>query len=258
MDIEEQNNLEQETSSPEPEPKKDSIFKKGLTKVKNAGIKLGNFVETKIDTFQAHKEWNKHFELNASKFSVLPLNFENDAEYYKHINYIFAIKLADKQCLIVRKDDKLNVNQVLSGKQNQALQIVDFEDKTIPYPSSDNQYPIECIKYFYKPYSKPVSPHIQNITNNQTVTVEGNNSGDITLVADFSTQLAELEKAINDSHPSFFYKKKKEEAIKLYGNFKDCVINRQKDKSLFDKFKDVLKIIAPAAVSIVTAIIGSI
>lgn len=258
----EQNNLEQENTPTEPESKKDNIFKKSLNKIGTGISKIaqGAYTGAKnfIDEIQAHQGWNKHFELSASEFSVYPLNFENDKEYYKKIKYISAIKIAEKQCLLVRGADKISVNQVLMGKQNQVFKIVDFEDNPEPYPSSEVQYPIDCFKYFYKPYERQISQTIQNITNNQTVTVGDNNSGDITLVADFSSQLADIEKAIHNYQPSIFNKKKKDEAIKLYGNFKNCVMNKQKDQSLFDKFIKVLEVVAPVAISIVSTIIATI
>lgn len=258
--MEEQEKLGQVTDTSTAEPKKDNVLKKGVTKVgkgiskitKSAFTGAKNF----IDEIQAQQEWNKQFKLNSSEYSVLPLNFENDNEFYKHTKYVYAIKLAEKQCLIIRASDKLSVNQVLLGKQNQALQIYDFEDKVEFYPSDDAPYPIKCLKYYYKPYSKPLSQTIQNITNNQNVTVGDNNSGDITLVADFSSQLAEIEKAINDYHPSILNKKKKDEAIKLYGNFKNCVINHKKDEKFFDKFIKVLNIVAPAAATIASTLIS--
>ena len=256
--MEEQEELEQEQSTDETAPQKDSLLKKGLNKVKDWGIKAGNFIESKIDEIQAHNEWNKQFELQASEYVALPLDFEKDDEYYKHTKHIYAIKLAEKQCLIIRKADKLNVNQVLLGKQNQAFQIVDFADKAEAYPSADDQYPIECVKYYYKPYSKPVSPTTQNITNTQNVMVGDNNSGDITLIADFSSQLSDIKSAIDNSKPNLFNKHKKDEAVKLYGKFENCIVNKQNDKTLFDKFIEVLKVVAPAAVSIVTTIIAAI
>ena len=259
--MEEQEQLDQEQSIEETEPK-ESFLKKKLgqakTFAKDKMQKLGTAIGNKIDEVQAHNEWNKQFELQANKYTVLPLNFESNNEYYKHTKQIYAIKIAEKQCLFIRKFDKLNVNQVLFGKQNQAFQIVNFEDKPDPYPSADEQYPIDCVKYYYKPYSKPVSQTINYITNNQSVTVGDNNCGDITLVADFSSQLEEIKRAINNYKPSLLNKKKKDEAIKLYGKFENCVVNKQKDQTLFDKFIEVLKVIAPPAISIVTAIITAI
>ncbi len=260
--MEEQEQLEQELTVEGTEANTDGGLKKKISQVKTFAKdkiqKLGTAIGNKIDEVQAHNAWNKQFELQASEYAVLPLNFESDDEYYKHIKHFHAIKIAEKQCMLIRKFDKLNVNQVLFGKQNQALQIVDFEDNSEPYPSADAQYPIECIKYYYKPFSKPVSQAIQYITNNQTVTVGDNNSGDITLVADFSSQLEEIKTAINNYKPSLLNKKKKDEAIKLYGKFENCVINKQKDQSLFDKFLEVLDVVAPIAVSIVNTIITAI
>lgn len=234
----------------------------GLSKfgkfIGNGISKIESVAESAIDKYQTQQKWNAQFEKEAKQYTVFPLNFENDNEYLKHTKLIKAIKLPNTQCLLVLSSIKLEVGQVLCGKQNQSFQIYDFEDTPTLYPSKTDNYPIKCTSYYYKPYVKPVAHFTQNITNTQNITVGDNNSGDISIVADFGNQLCEIENAINSYRPSIINKHKKDEAIKLYGNFKNCVINKQKDQTLFEKFIKILEIVAPTVVSIATTIISAI
>ena len=74
-----------------------------------------------------------------------------------------------------------------------------------------------------------------------------------------NVDLDKIESAINSYKPSLLGngKKHKEEAKTLFVNFKSAVQNKSpKDKSLFDKFINVLKIVAPTVISIATALWG--
>lgn len=220
--------------------------------------KLTNFASEKIDKLESQKQLNEEFEKEAKKYIVNPLNMKVD--FYKHTTNVFAIKNSTGKFLIIRKADKIFANQIVIGPQNQALKIVDIDDIIFNYPDNNHPYPLECFKCYYESYTIPIFHNIYN--NNQTLINNGNVYGDINQTINNDLQQLEIiEQAIKSAKTSRFGKiteKKKNEAIILYGDFKNCIINKQPNKTLFEKFLKVIEIVAPTVVSIVTAIISHI
>ena len=120
------------------------------------------------------------------------------------------------------------------------IQELDKKDSYHPVVVTDIQYQLTGKRASYELFKE--QNMVQNITNSttQNVTVSGDNYGDISQIINIEQQLSQIEGAINNVK-GLLNAAKKKQAQELFGNFKNCIINRQKNESLFDKFIKVLK-----------------
>lgn len=215
-------------------------------------------VEVAVNKNNEHQRLNNLFEKEALRFVVATNEINNGN--VKNAKTFYAIKNMSTCSLLIRqKDNFLTAGTILYSDEG-AFQIADIDSKTeIDFPNdSSSQFPIKCYKCIYKLYEKPAQPNI--INNSESVIVNGIVNGDInqSIVV---KNLDNIETAIKAAKPSLFNKitnKNKNEAIEMYGNFKDCIINQKKDETLFDKFIKILNIVAPAAVKLAITLINGI
>lgn len=231
--------------------------KNTLNGIKNTVSNAKNIAQNAIDKHNALKEIRKKFEQEATIFFMWENTDKNGTN--NRLKTIYAIKFPQESYLLLLKSDSINIGTVLSADKGQSFIVTDLDDKTIiNYPLNEQvPYYLDCYKVFYQFYQTK-SPTVVQQIQNQSVTIHGNNSGDITLVAKQQDDLNTIESAIHSYKPNLFDKWKKNQAIELFGNFKNCIINKQKDQTLFDKFIKVLEVIAPSVVSIAKTLISSI
>lgn len=212
--------------------------------------------QKKIDAHQETKKNNQDFEQSAIRFTIFNDKMKN-GDFSDAVQF-FAIKSMQDHSLLVRIKDKLIVNTVIVSNEGSFI-IRDVDSKTLfDYPlDNSSTCPIKCYKCLYEGYTAPTASVVNN-TVNQSMTIEGDANGDITQIATLQSDLERIESEIQKFKPTLFNKKKKDDAIVLFGNFKNCIINKQKDESLFSKFLEVLKVVAPAAISLATALIQSL
>ena len=166
----------------------------------------------------------------------------------------YAKKNIDENTFLIPVKNKLNLRSVITSN-GQNYELIDSDFTIHNFNKENNSQTLQC--YLYK-YEIKIAAPIQNHTINQSVTIQGNNTGDISLVAQTQKHLSDIYNAIQNSKPGLLNKSKKTEALELYGNFKNCIINKQKDDSLFDRFLKVLSIVAPSIVSITTSLISTV
>lgn len=243
------------------ESKKKSFWNKLGSGIRNTAKKAGDGIKAGID--KVH-DWNE--ERKAVKRATETFEIVGDGTRVKMFRKI------EEKSLYFKQDDK-NANKLkskiilLNTEDNSEIQLLEIDRKTtyfvdLKIEENNKESRIEkvpCFKATYKNYKKEVIPINQTINNNQSVVIEQGAvlNGDI-VQNNYVEKLNEIELAINSYKPKFFNKSKKEEAIKMFGNFKNCIIKQQKDESLFSKFLKIISDIAPSVVSIVVALISGI
>lgn len=223
--------------------KKPNIFKRAVGAVKDFGSTIAEL--NKIE---------KRFEADCDTYTIGSTKLFPDK--------IKAITIIGEKKLILRTHEKLLIGQVLTDYScNRVIKIVDIDKKIFNYEVKigNEKHEVTCQYAYYENYVAPIKlrePEIKNITtitNNNSLNNSGTIVGDInqTIVND---RLANLEKLENSLVK---YKgKEAKEANKLFGNFKNCVINDKPNKSLFEKFLKALSFSAEL-ISIAAVIIGS-
>lgn len=233
-----------------------NILQKIATKSSSIASHIKADIDSKIERSQTIKKnldlFNKEsIEFTAIAGSPSMDNIENAFRFR-------GIKSMQDSSLLVLKSVQLKAGTIIVSQEGN-FRITDVDSKhEIDFPLDDSSpYPIKCYKCRYEIYI-PSSPSTINQTQNQSIIIQGDNSGDITQVAKQQSDLEEIENAINSFKPNILQKKKKQEALELYGNFKNCIINKKKDAGLFSKFLDVLKVVAPTVIAIAQSLISAL
>lgn len=205
-------------------------------------------VDIAIKKAKNDKELNKFFESKAVSF------FVNDT-------VIYGIKRLNDNSLIFRCTDAALVGAGFEiAFDKQILVITDIDKNDIfNFCYDDKEYELPCFRAIYKIKDKEPAPQSVTYQVNNTVSLGDNASfnGDIQQIAQINADLSKIGTAIENYKPPIFGngKKQKEEAKTLFVSFKSAINNEiPKDKSLFDKFISILKVIAPTVVSIATAL----
>jgi hypothetical protein len=263
---------EEKTISEEDKTSKKGIFGE-LKKVANKGIDLAKHgVEKGIDLGK------EGYSKAKDKYEENKLNKEELREYEKTYNdktYLFQIKgtFNNKGILETIRAFRDSSNQILyiplieqnikyvKSKSNlvnvsdeSEIEIQFIESKNVSLRemivSEEKKYDVQCFeaKYDYVKIQQPTN--ISNISNvvNQSVNVSGHNAGDINLVSNIEVQLENLMSEVKGVKTKLFSKEKKahDEAIKIIGPVKDTIINGKKDKTLIQRFFDLLIVFSPA------------
>ena len=174
----------------------------------------------------------------------------------------YAIKDMSTHTLLVRQAENLISGMIIISNDG-TFKISDVDKKTeIDYPTDNSSpYPIKCFKCEYVAYETPIPADVKPSIY-QTVNIQGENiqTGNINLNAkQVENDLDTIEAAIRNSNPSFLNRKKKESALELFRNFKDCVTNQKRDDGLFAKFLKVLEtLVTSAIIGLVQGLISSI
>lgn len=212
---------------------------------------LSNATHVAKVKYDAHKDMKQEIKKNKELFESESIRFTmvSDANRDHKIPF-FGLKSMEDSSILVQSDITIRAGMIVSSLEG-TFRIVDVDLKhEIDFPfDGSSQYPIKCYKCKYEMYVAPAQNTI-NQTQNQSIVIQGNNSGDITQVAKQQSDLEAIETAINSYKPSIFQRQKKSEAIELYGNFKNCIINKKKDETIFKKFLDILKIVAPSVITL--------
>ena len=242
------------------ETKKKSAPKNILQKIKTKGSSVASHIkagiDSKIERSQTIKKNLDLFNKESIEFTAIAGNPSMDT--IENAFRFRGIKSMQDSSLLVLKSVQLKAGAIIISQEgNFRITNVDSMHE-IDFPlDGSSPYPIKCYKCRYEVYI-PSTPSTINQTQNQSIIVHGDNNGDITQVAKQQSDLEEIENAINAFRPNLFKRNKKQEALELYGNFKNCIINRKKDEGLFSKFLDILKVVAPAAIALAQSLISAL
>lgn len=237
-----------------------SLLKKIGSKIKTTAETATSKLRSKIDDLHEQSEVNKRNKdlFNKESIEFTAISGHPSVDDLKSAFRFRGIKVMQDSSLVVQNGVQLQAGIVIISSEGN-FRITDIDSKhEIDFPfDGSSKYPIKCYKCRYEVYI-PSSPSTINQTQNQNIVVHGDNNGDITQVAKQQSDLDEIENAINSFKPNLLQKRRKQEALELYGNFKNCIINKKKDEGLFSKFLDVLKVVAPAAIALAQSLISSL
>lgn len=202
-------------------------------------------IANKVSEVNTKRKLNDLWCVKASSFFLLP---EYKKQYY-------GIKDASNKTIIFRVSDNVACNSILSCDR-QKFTIIDRDfNSQFDYDLGIGN--VKCYTAYYDIYTEPKPIEHTQISN--TIVSNCTVGGDINInTQQIMSDLEKLETGIQNTKVSHLHKKDKEKAIILCGQFKDCVINKKKDQSLFDSFVKVLGAIAPALVKLATSIFTSI
>ena len=209
---------------------------------------IENLFNNKCETFIIGELLKDKSFLSAfSKYKIKAIrNAEPNTIYVKEKESLFN-KLKSGMTLVAESD-----NASFKILEKDAFTLIDY-----PIQLGETTYTIKCYRLKVKFVENESPTSLQNITTiNQSIVVHGNNEGSINQIANIDEQLSQIENAINNCKPSLLQHSKKKDAQVLFGNFKECILTKKEDLSLFEKFKKVLRALAlDVAVSLVTALI---
>lgn len=219
-----------------------------FTKLKNGAKNLGDRIFNKIETHSEAKSLVALFESQSSSF----LYWDNNKSYI-----IYGIRNIPEHSILflLRDKNKIHGNMELSTNGQQLI-IQEFDYKQIvPYTCKSTSISLDCFTAFYK--IKEQQPLSTRITQTNNITVGDNFHGDINAVNQAKTEtLDKIENLLKNSKPKLFHKTQYQEANDMFIAFKGAITKNEKPKQSFiDQFVKLLKIIAPAAVSLVLGLI---
>lgn len=206
--------------------------------LKNVTDKVQSFT----DEQELKKKKRKAFENDCQTYLIVGKTNKSGASYL-----IQAVRFREKNELFFMYDEKdlteinshVRLQNTSDGSEIEILEVEKGKTSYYPITIEDMNYEIAGIMASYRLYQATIpSVHITNnsIQNNN---INGDNA-QISQVITYTQELDTLQSEITNSKVNLFQKKKKEEALNLFGNFKNCVINQKKDESLFKKFLKVL------------------
>lgn len=194
---------------------------------------------TSIRNTQKMDEW---WYTHSTSFFSFP-------DYKKHF---YGLKDASTNTIIFRHKDDVQCNSILSGDSQKYIILDRSFDSPFDYEIGALGT-IKCYKAYYDIYTEPKP--IEHTQINTTIVSNCTVGGDINInTQQIMSDLDKLETGIKNTKVGPLHKKDKEQAMFLCGQFKDCVISKKKDQSLFDSFVKVLGAIAPALVQLATSI----
>lgn len=231
--------------SPEKElTSKSGILKKITNSITTGGTIIKNKANEAINELKEKHSLEKHFNVGG----VTCINVNTGKTFQ-------ALKNMNNNTLLVPTKVKLELKSIIISN-GQTFEIIDSDFQEIPYSIEGNSQTIPCYLYKYR-IKENQSTAVHN-TINQSLTIQGNNSGDINMIAQTEKSLSDIYSAIQSVKPTLLNKGKKNEALQLFGSFKNCIINKQPDNTLFDKFINILKVLIPSAATIAVSLIQTV
>ena len=234
---------------------------KGLNEIKNQSVK--GFNELKKVAIRAYEgikdsiEFKNAFNEETYEFEVLGA-FNKLNQQIK----IRAFRLIDENELLFKCDDN-DIKRILSGtilktvKDYSLIEITMIDDKKqVNYKLlvKEEECNVPCFKAKFKLYENK-----KQVINNVNQSISISNStihGDVNQINEINNKLDELENLLKNAKPGLFGKAKsnQQDAIKLYGSFRNCVINGKKDDPIIKKFIDLAISVIPNIVTIVASL----
>lgn len=207
-------------------------------------------VKAKVDDINEQREEHKTYIEATYEFIIVGVG-----EVTKPTK-IRAFRIIDSLELLFKSTDSnmkyIKSETILENTSDQSrVKITFIDDKNFivhNYKKLDREFEVQCIRAKFVIYEKKYIP-ISNVVN-QNISINNSNiEGGITQVNDLTQKLNDFEGELNNSKSSLFNKKSKTEAIKMYGSFKDCVINQRKEDPIVKKFLDYISY-APALIAL--------
>lgn len=213
----------------------------------NKCVEFKDGISDSISKNNAFKEKTYEFEIKGQDIRIRAFrdDIENNFIFFKQgsrgENLIFS------GTVLKNIEDASEIQILMVDRRKVEQREITFNDKVETIP---------CFKATFKHYEeKEKSSTIQNFINSQTVTVEsGATTGDINQINNIE-KLNQIEEGLKNFKPSMFQKKNKEDAIKMFGSFKECIVNQKRNETLFQKFIKVLGVITPILVPVVQSLI---
>ncbi|HEY8423424.1 MAG TPA: hypothetical protein VIL23_01525 [Clostridia bacterium] len=153
--------------------------------------------------------------------------FEAKAKLFVNQNtkrQLYAIVNADNKTLLYRLNDSVAAGERLieiSTNQFYEIKSINPDKKSIKVQVEGNEYEIVCTEACYE-LTDGRQDHSEEIKN----------------------LLDSLERSINNAKDGIIIKRKPE-ALRLFGLFKEKVLNNEKDEQLFNQFIDALNMLSP-------------
>jgi hypothetical protein len=207
----------------------------------NAAKTTAEKVKAKVDDINEQREEHKAYIEATYEFIIVGVG-----EVTKPTK-IRAFRIIDSLELLFKSTDSnmkyIKSETILENTSDQSrVKITFVDDKNFivhSYSQLDKEFEVQCIRAKFVIYEKKYTP-ISNVIN-QSISISNSTiDGGVTQVNDLTQKLNDFEGELNRSKSNPFTKKNKTEAIKLYGSFKDCVINQRKDDPIVKKFLDYI------------------
>jgi hypothetical protein len=247
--------IEQETKdSKEQSVNKVGGFIKSIGKgLVNTGKKVGEWTKDELEKIQDEIEFKKEFNKETHEFKVDGTSetlrgFKNPEE-----NVVY-VRVQDEKITKFVKSDSILVRT----SDNLRLHVISVETKNVVNGSLNvkgENVPIALFALHTKPYEKEkISTVVNNVT--QTLSISGSTiQGNVQQISDLTNKLNEFERQLRSFKPSIFAKSTYTEAVKIYGEVKELIINEHKDSPVVFKFIDLLGKLGGPLLSIFTTII---
>ena len=214
--------------------------------------KIRQKIAKKVEEHSKSKQLNDIFEQQATLFSF------NDLTTSK-LHFIRAIKQVDTKTMLIRKTDNLLCRTILRA-DGQEFVVTDIEHVTIPF--SNEAIPdttIDCylIHYIYGHEIVSASPSVHTTNYYQTINNTGAMGNVNQQIINLDNEFENLKNIIDHTKTTFKHKSKKNDIQIMIGQFQDCIHNKQKDETFFNKLKQAVNDFAPSALSIIDRIISA-
>ena len=254
MENEEKQIMQEADESSEKKTNKVGGFLRSVGKgLINTGKKLREWSKEELEKIQDGMEFKKEFNRETHEFKV-----DGTTESFRGFKNpeedIVYVRVQDEKITKFVKSDSILVRI----SDNLKLQVISVEIKNVINGSlmvNGESIPIALFAIHTKVFEKEkVATVINNVTQNMSIS-DSTIHGNLQQNSDVSNKLNEFEQKLRLFKPSFFTKGSYTEAVKIYGEVKNSVINGQKDSPIVTKFIDLLGKLGGSLITIFTSII---
>lgn len=259
-----QNSQELLVTQAEKKSLKEKLSKFTSSAMKNTATVAKDTLSVIKSGIESTKDYtNKKIEVVKKNIAINNLAYNYEILGQNATVKIYRVNIDDSYIYIKQadKNEKLVVSgSILKNLEDQSkVKVIMVERKKVEQLQLEINGKFETVpsyKISFKNYEEAkTTPYTQNITTTQTISIgEGATTGNINQINNIE-KLNQIEDALNSFRPNILQRKQKEEAIKLFGSFKNCILKQQKDEKLFDKFIKVVDTILPSLVTVIFTLI---
>lgn len=245
--------VEMEQTEKKSSSKKQGFFKVAGKLLFDVGKKVAKMTKEEADKIKSSIDFKKEFIKETYEFEIEGTNgsfrgFKNPD------NDVIYFRVEDKN---VRKYVKSN-SILIRTSDNLKLSVLSVETKKVENGTlvvNGAEIPISLFTIQTKLYEKE---RITSVTNKitQTMTISGSTiQGNIQQINDLTNKLNDFEHQLCTYNPGLLSKKSHVEAVKIYGDVKNSIINGQKENSIVQKFLALLGKLGGPLLAVFSAII---
>lgn len=232
-------NSEKQDETKQTKNKTSDMLRKTCGNIVTSSKKILNQGKKKIDEFTNIHKLKKEIIKQTYEFLVEGTNktfrgFKNSKEdvIFCSIEDEILTKYVKSNDILIRTSDNLKLIVV-------SIETKELVNRTLMV--NENEYSITLWRIYTKKYEKDkVTTIINNVTQTMTIT-DSTVQGNIQQINDLETRLNEFETQLRAFKPKFFQKNNYTEAIKIYGDVKNSIINGQKENISIVRFVDLIK-----------------